>query len=244
MSSAAKNIAQNIEKVIAAFHKGRELSREIKEHDFLNQSDKKFISVAFEGASSGIAKKALENENPDLNNWLTYAEKAGDMHASQIYVGMGWAIAEKGLDINVFLGKFSPLMQGKVLDGFGYYHGLLRRRRFIKGLALPDSISAEQLLAFDQGIGRSLWYTAKGDLDLLIKMQQNFPEERQKAIWRGIGLAAAYVGGLDKNLSEKLLKIAGKYKIQLATGAVLAANSRKASKTTTTDTELTCEIWA
>ena len=85
------SIAKNIETVVSTFQKGRSLS----EQEFgldeliskLNQFEPRYRSVAFEGASMGVA---IQNS---LGTWNKYA-KAAEKHATQVHIGLGWAIAE------------------------------------------------------------------------------------------------------------------------------------------------------
>lgn len=220
------SISDNINAVIESFHIGKNIALENDNYDslikMLNEVDSNFPSVVFEGAASGVAN-AVFREKHDFQIWLDFANKLDKAHQAQAYVGLGWALAENAILPSSIFEKIQPFRYGRVLDGYGYYHGLLRRRIFVKGAKQPENISEIELQAFDQGIGRAIWYTSKGDLSLLEKMLSAFNESRIPAIWRGIGVAALYVGELNETLSKSLLGLAKENKASFLTGAALAA---------------------
>lgn len=221
-----QSIPENINAVIEAFHAGKNLSLENHDSDslikMLNKVDSNFPSVVFEGAASGLANTVFR-EKKDFQVWLDFANKLDKAHQAQAYVGLGWALAENAILPSSILEKIQPFRYGRVLDGYGYYHGLLRRRIFVKGAKQPENISEIELQAFDQGIGRSIWYTSKGDLNLLKKMLSDFNESRTPNLWRGIGVAALYVGGINETSTRSLLELANENKTSFLAGAALAA---------------------
>ena len=123
------SISDNIQTVVDTFQKGRSISGlELGLDELiarLNEFEPRYRSVAFEGASMGVA---LANQ---LNTWKAYA-KATEKHATQVHIGLGWAIGEGQLDLASTLSEIDSEMQVKVLDGFGYWHGLFRRRLTIR----------------------------------------------------------------------------------------------------------------
>jgi hypothetical protein len=155
------SIAENVETVVATFQKGRALSEQ--EHSLdeliaeLNKFEPRYLSVAFEGASMDVA---LANS---LKTWEVYAEKA-KKHTTQVHIGLGWAIAEKQLDLTSTLSQIEPALQVKVLDGYGYWNGLFHRRATIRTQQIPENITLEFQTGFDQGVGRAIWYITKGDV--------------------------------------------------------------------------------
>ena len=70
-----------------------------------------------------------------------------------------------------------------------------------------------------------------------------FPASRHAGLWRGIGIAVAYVGGCDEDTLKTLLQYAGINRFQLAYGAALAARSRMEANTMTTDTDRCSRLW-
>src|SRR4030095_16134756 len=120
-----------------------------------------------------------------------------------------------------------------VYDGIGYYHGLFKGRSVIKKKMIPGEV--EDIKGFDQGLVRRLWYLAKGNVDQLLELLDDFDESRRGDLWRGAGIACAYVGGNKTAGLQHLSNIAGAHKRQLELGITLAAISRIASNSINED---------
>ena len=71
-------------------------------------------------------------------------------------------------------------------------------------MSFSKDIPLEWLPAYIQGFGRSLWYTTKGNFNKVTKIIDAFDEKYQKHLWRGLGVAIAYVGGLSQEEWEKI----------------------------------------
>ncbi|HAP70227.1 MAG TPA: hypothetical protein DCR04_10980 [Flavobacteriales bacterium] len=222
------SIAKNIETVISTFQKGRSLSEQELGLDELisklNQFEPRYRSVAFEGASMGVA---LQNS---METWKTYA-KTSEKHSTQVHIGLGWAIAERELDLTSTLSQIEPELQVKVLDGYGYWHGLFRRRLTIRTQSIPENITTEYQSGFDQGVGRAVWYISKGEIAKVQNIINHFAEDRRANLWQGIGVASTYVGGCSDELIAELKSASGEYKSKLKKGIESAeASMQKASR--------------
>ena len=217
-------IAKNIETVVSTFQKGRSLS----EQEFgldeliskLNQFEPRYRSVAFEGASMGVA---IQNS---LGTWNKYA-KAAEKHATQVHIGLGWAIAEGQMNLASTLSEIEPDFQVKVLDGYGYWHGLFRRRLTIRTQTIPKNITSEYQSGFDQGIGRTIWYITKGEVAKVVNIINHFSEDRRANLWQGIGVASTYVGGCSDELIGELKSASSEFKKNFETGIESAESSLK-----------------
>ncbi|MEZ4852636.1 MAG: DUF1702 family protein [Bacteroidia bacterium] len=227
------SIAENIETVVATFQKGRALGEQELDLDELigelNKFEPRYRSVAFEGASMGVA---LANS---METWKVYAEKTAK-HATQVHIGLGWAIAEQppkspegGLELRDTLSQIVPEMQVKVLDGFGYWNGLFQRRATIRTQQIPENVTAEYQAGFDQGVGRAIWYATKGEVEKVANIINHFAEDRRPNLWQGIGVASTYVAGCSDELIAELKSAAGEFKTNLEIGIEAAEESiRKA----------------
>lgn len=201
-----------------------------------------FRSIAYESASMSIALDDLRQGN-QITNWLQFLNEAASVHATQVHVGLGWAFAQALKNPMDYLAELNPMMRYRVLDGYGYYEGIFRRRRSIINhlkLEIADAVASS---ALDQGLGRSIWYLNKGIIDDAKKMIEGFAVERHKALWRGLGIAIAYVGGCNEETLNGIFSKPDLHKAQLATGAVMALVSRDAAKYISPDTELACKVW-
>lgn len=218
------SIAENIETVVSTFQKGRALSEQELGLDELiaelNKFEPRYRSVAFEGASMGVA---LTNS---METWKVYAEKAAK-HATQVHIGLGWAIAEGQLNLTSTLSEIESAMQVKVLDGFGYWNGLFQRRATIRTQQIPENITPEYQVGFDQGVGRAIWYATKGDVAKVLNIINHFMEHRRPNLWQGIGVASTYVGGCSDELISELKSVAVEYKINLEKGIEAAEESMR-----------------
>jgi len=225
------SVEERIARVVGVFQYGRAQDELFKDSVELERAlvntDALFISVSFEGAAAGLAYRQLQAgaTRIDVPDWPA--------HAAQVHIGIGWALAELSLRPDAYLSQFTGVMQGRVLDGFGYYSGLFRRRRCIQAMDIPEGIPAQLLTAFDQGLGRAMWYISKGEIEPLMNMVGPFPKERKAGIWRGIGVAATYVGGLDDVGFERLDLMARSSSPDFVVGVLLSAAGRITAGTDT-----------
>ena len=208
----------------------------------LESTDIEFRSIAYESASMSIALEDLK-QGDSLTNWLQFLNEAASAHATQVHVGLGWAFAQALKNPITYLPELNPMMRYRVLDGYGYYEGIFRRRRSIINHLKLDVQDAVASGAIDQGIGRSIWYLNKGVIDDAKNMIEGFAVERHKDLWRGLGIAIAYVGGCNAETLQEIFSKADSFKTQLATGAVMALVSRDVAKYISTDTELACKVF-
>jgi hypothetical protein len=207
---------------------------------YLETTDAQFRSIAYEGAS--MSRGLLDiSHGGSLHSWLAYMQRT-QAHSVQVYIGLGWALSQRQVPLASFFQSIAPIMHARVLDGYGYYEGMFRNRTTIRDKSLPGDITGNSLRAYDQGVGRSLWYFAKGSTVQLERLINGFSDERKLDLWRGVGIAAAYVGG-DDNIFASIYDLAASYQTQLATGAMFLAHSRMKANTLNEETELACRTW-
>ncbi len=231
------SIAQRVEQIVATFKAAREVAERegrsamLSEH--LANADTYYRSVAFEGAAMGLALR-------DISQWEDFLTHEGVTHAVQVHIGLGWALAEQQRPLSENPTWPDP---DSVADGYGYYHGLFRRRLTIRTQGIPEGLTDAQLPAFDRGLGRSLWYICKGDVEQLRTMVTAFPERRHPALWLGVGIAVAYVGGCSDAQLEEVAQASSIHRPQLMKGAQRALASRTFAGTPTHDAVRTVSVW-
>ncbi len=221
------------------FYESPDWKRHVAE---LDSAYVEFRSIAYESASMSIALEDLK-QGEQLTNWFQFLNEAASAHATQVHVGLGWAFAQALKNPITYLPELNPMMRYRVLDGYGYYEGIFRRRRSIINhlkLQVEDTVASS---ALDQGIGRSIWYLNKGNINDAKAMIESFAVDRHKDLWRGLGIAIAYAGGCGEETLQEIFSKADSYKTQLATGAVMALFSRDSAKYISADTELACKVW-
>lgn len=208
----------------------------------LNSYNPEFRSVAFEAASMCIALEDLKS-GAALPNWKNFLHSFASAHATQFYIGLGWALAQQQLSPTLFFDALKTDYRHRILDGYGYYEGLFRRRKSVLQQLYPEWCTAILLPHYDQGLGRSIWYLSKANIPTTARTIFTFQQNRQAALWRGIGIAVAYVGGCTESELRKLQQVAGVQAPELFNGATLAANSRKEAACMTDSTTLALQIW-
>lgn len=237
---------KNIQIIETIFREVQELFSQIAhQHNLvqkLNSYNPEFRSVAFEAASMCIALKDLKSEMA-LPNWKNFLYLFASAHTTQFYIGLGWALAQQQLSPNLFWDELKTNYRHRVLDGYGYYEGMFRRRKSMLQQLYPDWCNERCLPHYDQGLGRSIWYVSKANIQTSADTVVAFQQNRQAALWRGIGTAVAYAGGCTENELRELQHAAGIYASELFNGATLAANSRKEADCMTDSTALALQLW-
>ena len=230
--------ATNIQTIQELFQEVRQQANSKNYKTFLAKYSGDYLSVAYEAAAAAIANEDLIKHDKNFSLWKLFCSEFCNLHGSQIHVGLGWALAELNITDLGFINTFEPQWKWRVVDGFAYYSGLFKRRDTIRNQQKPDFFKSEDSHAFDQGLGRSLWYLSNGDTDRLMGFLVLFSESRLSDLWRGIGLASTYVGGLNSALINTLVILSGENSPSYKCGALLAIKARQISELPTSDTRL------
>lgn len=159
-----------------------------------------------------------------------------------VHVGFGWMLARFPWRISKSLKQLDPLLKWLAIDGYGFHEGYFHWHRYLKEKSIPKTLSGYACRAFDQGLGRSLWFVKGADVHEISATIANFPSERRADLWSGVGLACTYAGGADRSTVEALRSLAQLYQPQLAQGAAFAAKTRHRADNPTEHTELACQI--
>ncbi|HVF88521.1 MAG TPA: DUF1702 family protein [Blastocatellia bacterium] len=200
-----------------------------------------FRGFAFEGAAMGLALLDYFSIG-SRNRFRSFLDGPGQSHAYMLHVGAGWALARLPLNVSRFLSRLDPLLGWLALDGYGFHEGYFKWKRSFEKRAVPGRISGYAVRAFDQGLGRSLWFVGCADLGSIVAGIGGFPSCRRGDLWSGIGLACAYAGGANRRALYRLRDAAGPYTAQVAQGAAFAAKARERAANPAMHTELACEI--
>lgn len=198
-----------------------------------------YRGFAYEGASMALA--ILDQLAPWKRERVqSLAAGPGLPHIYMVHVGVGWAIARLQFRIERHLAQLDPLLRWLALDGFGFHEGYFRWRLYQDGRSLPRKLRGYQLRAFDQGLGRSLWFVGGADSEQISRLLAAFPASRLPDLWSGIGLACTYAGGAEPAQVCSLREASGKHFHHLAQGVVFAAKARERSGNIAPHTELAC----
>lgn len=212
-----------------------------------NSVEPEFSGVFFEGTAMGLA--VVDFVSPSkAERWKRLLKEFGDSHAFTLHAGLGMAMAK--LDIRLdqrfgtqgILEQYDPNYRMVIVDGYGFYLGYSDPVKYIEKRYLPEPFSKQRSGAFDQGLGRSLWFSQRGNIRKIRAAIMRFPEHRQANLWAGVGLACAYSGGVGERRVTRLKNSADAHKTQLARGAALAALVRVQAGNMTEHTEAACQL--
>lgn len=226
--------------VIQGYHAALEDSRLEVLVPRLNAVESKWRGFAFEGAGMGLT--LLDCLLPWRHRLQTFLAGPELGYTSLIYIGAGLALARLHRRPEHLLTQLDPVLGWLVLDGYGFHEGFFAWQRYVEEKTLPVHLSGYARRAFDQGLGRSLWFSTGADPDRILATIATFPSSRHADLWSGVGSACAYAGGLDRTSIETLHTKAGPYRSQLAQGAALATMARQRAANEATHTDLACEI--
>lgn len=206
--------------------------------------DGELAGFAFEGAA--MALTLLDHLIPaGRRRFQRFLLGEGAPHIYMLHVGAGWALARLPWlrwRVDSFLSTLDPLVRWLALDGYGFHQGYFDWPDSVRRQIVPRGVHGYARRAFDQGLGRSLWFVEGADAERIRKVISAFPQARQPDLWSGVGLACAYAGGRSRLYLELLCSNAGPYLAQFAQGAAFAAKARARAFNPAAHTELACQI--
>ena len=241
------SVEDNIQLIQAAFHKTK-ATRSLSEFEsviskYVSETPNEYVSVLYEGASIGIALESFKNGNSVID-WLPFYESYRADHSSQILVGLGWALFENEPSLALALDFLDPRQKWRVLDGYGFCYGLLRRGTSIRQQLIPETLQTSWYSAYYQGLGRSLWYISRGSVKHLVRMIKLFPSEFHSDLWRGAGIAINYVGGINTGVLSEIERVVDIHLPSFKCGAAIAIHSRKQAHSFSKDTLLVVRFFS
>lgn len=196
---------------------------------------------AFEGAA--MALTLLDLLSPGgLARLRGFLDGPGRAHAYMVHVGAGWAYARLRRRLPGPRAGMDPLLGWLALDGYGFHEGFFHSQRSVVEQRQPRRLRGYALRAFDQGLGRSLWFVRGAEVGRIVETLAGFDARRRADLWSGIGLACAYAGGVEREALQVLRAAAGEHRPALAQGAAFAAKTRLRAENLTPHTELSCRI--
>lgn len=197
-----------------------------------------YASVVYEGTSTVIALESFKNTN-SIAEWLPFYECFRASHSSQMLVGLGWALFESGQQLAPTLDQLEPRQIWRVLDGYGFCHGLFKRNSSIRQQLIPKELDLSWIGGYTQGLGRSLWYISRGNIEHLVRMIFLFPAVFHSDLWRGVGIAVTFVGGANEQILSDLRREVKSNLPSLKCGIALALHSREKAHSYSEDAVLT-----
>ena len=207
---------------------------------------------AYEGA--GMALAILDRMTPwNRGRVQRFLDGPGGDHLYMVHVGVGWAMARLRKGGRRTIASLDPLLRWLAWDGYGFHemyfhggggHGEDTAHRAVARMIDPRPAWLEgyEGRAFDQGVGRCLWFVGGAQPERIVSMIEGFPANRRSDLMSGVGLAATYAGGAQDGAVEQLARMTGKYRAELALGAAFAAKARLRSGHVPAHTDDACTI--
>ncbi|HET9226143.1 MAG TPA: DUF1702 family protein, partial [Thermoanaerobaculia bacterium] len=133
---------------------------------------------AYEGA--GMALALLDTVTPWRRGRLgAFLKGPADPHTYIVHVGAGWILARLPLSPERLLSRFDRVLGWLALDGYGFHEGFFRWPSSVEQQKVPGKVRGYARRAFDQGLGRSLWFVEGAGPGRIHGTISAFPAGRQ-----------------------------------------------------------------
>jgi hypothetical protein len=176
---------------------------------------------AVEGLAMGAAlADSLTLGNARLRDWMRFSHQA---YTYLAHVGAGWALSRVPWRRRAILRHADPVHGWLVFDGLGFHDGYFYPRRLLNGWR--RKLIGYSARAYDQGLGRALWFVSGGDPLRAVAAIEKLPSERRPDLWSGLGLALVYAGGSDAAALSAVRCASGRCQTYLAQGAAFGAEA-------------------
>ena len=237
-------IRERLEGIGATFVGGYHAALEVDPPELAVRLDREPAAArgwAYEGAAMSLTLLDI------LTGWRQgrlhrLLDGAGDAHVYIIHVGAGWVLGRLPLSPGGLLARLHPVYRWLAMDGYGFHEGFFHARTAIAGQRVPRKVTGYARRAFDQGLGRSLWFVEGANVERIAATIRAFAPERHPDLWSGVGLACAYAGGVPPEEIEALRRAAGPWAPELAQGAVFATAARTRAGHVPVHTEIACQV--
>jgi hypothetical protein len=199
-----------------------------------------FRGFGHEGAAMALA--LLDTLAPWRRRLAAFLAGPGEPQLHIATVGAGWILGRLPLAPRSVLRRLDPVLGWLAVDGYGFHEGFFHWPRSITRQEVPRKVSGYARRAFDQGLGRSLWFVQGADPLRVAESIARFPAARHDDLWAGCGLAAAYAGGCEPAALAMLPALAGRSSPMLRQGATFAAVAREHGRNPAAHTELASQV--
>lgn len=190
---------------------------------------------AYEGAAMAYTVRDVMGKGGTKTRDLLLGE--GHPHIFLTYIGIGFAMARlprvlwKKILPDLSGSPFYPVMNWLVVDGYGFDLAYFDKKKYIDEQREPAPYPFEGYpdyfpRAVDQGIGRALWFVHGARPADVAAAVNAFPKRRHTDLWSGVGLAATFAGGCDRDGFAEVRRLSGSYWSDLAVGSVFAFTAR------------------
>jgi len=241
---AQARLEQVCDAVLDGYHAALDADDEVELAASLARLDPELRGFACEGAAMALTLLDRLVPRPPWRpgRWDAFLAGTGADHPYMAHVGAGLALARLRRKLRLPRKGFDPLLGWLVADGYGFHEGFFRAGEVARDRARSRRVEGYARQAFDQGIGRSLWFSCGADVDRIARAIGAMSPERASDLWSGVGLACAYAGGVERSGIESLRALADRFAPDLAQGAAFAAQARARAGNPTASTDLACQV--
>lgn len=239
-------VCANLEKIGRIFTQGYHTALLVNDPDeavriLEDGVDSADIGFAYEGAAMGFA--LLDMLIPWYGNRVSrFIVAADDAHTYMIHVGVGWAMARIPRRVDTVLKRLDPMLKWLAIEGYGFHETYFNAAEIVGKQIRPKRLKGYAKSAFDQGIGRALWFTHGSQPERIAAAIATFAPTRRASLWSGVGLAAAYAGGVPSTTLCSLRRAADIYRPALAQGVIFATRTRVRADNLVEHTEKACHV--
>jgi hypothetical protein len=178
------------------------------------------------------------------SRWHDFIDAIDEEQPYIAHVGAGWALARlpwHRYRPETRIMGYDRLLRWLLIDGFGFHEGYFFLCPKTFAVRKGPLLSPYGKRAYDQGLGRSLWFTCGADISRLPTAIAAFSEERRPDLWSGIGLACAYAGGMAEESLDLFVSNAAPHSGHLKQGIAFGVEARKLAGIDTEATHYVCE---
>jgi len=180
--------------------------------------------VAYEGAYS--AAICLDISNPREISRASELTELAPSHVAGLGLGAGHALSNLGVSAEVtdsFADHFLGVM---AMDAYGMHEGYFHWYERVQSMRAPVNLPPLAMAAFDQGLGRGIWFICNGDAKAVRQILERFPLERRSDLWRGVGLMVGFWGADDEATLKGFLKCPREFMPYMQSGAAQGVSMR------------------
>lgn len=207
---------------------------------FINSVSQPVRGFAVEGAAMGAGIADALSFRKTL---LPACIKAFESDFTYLaHVGAGWPLARVPWRRRRILAELDPLLRWLAFDGLGFHDTYFYHRRILAGWRRERCGYAAR--AYDQGVGRGLWFVAGGSVLAAINLLSALPGSKHCDHWSGLGLAMTYAGPVTVDDIAVACEAAGPHRTQFAQGVAFACEARVLARHVPTHTDLAARtVW-
>ena len=194
------------------------------------------------GLQRGIAGAELLTPFSKRKRALEFAEDRSGNQRVLAYVGIGVGCAFFHRHPKTYWPKMHADSRDWVLDGYAFMKGYFSRKKYVDRQVIPYGLARTDLMMFDQGLGRVIWIMSGGDVERTVKTFREFPADRQRALWGGLGVVTSYVGICDEAGYQELTRRSGDHRGAFARGIAFSCYQCVADENVCPHTEIAARL--